>query len=104
LPTPSRLMTEANCAALGAMHGTGLSTTAPISPHHATNVLLCAAMEIASWKFPPMPGEYCRRQVARVRSLAHDATTLAIREHLADVALQYKKLAEGAEAGYRTTE
>jgi hypothetical protein len=29
------------------------------------------------------------------------ATTLAIRDHLADVALQYEKLAEGAEAGYR---
>jgi hypothetical protein len=48
-----------------------------------------------------MPGEYYRRQAARVRSLAHDATTFAIREHLVDVALQYEKLAEGAEAGYR---
>ena len=48
-----------------------------------------------------MPGEYYRRQAARVRSLAHDATTLAIREHLADVVLQYEKLAEGADAGYR---
>ena len=51
-----------------------------------------------------MPGEYYRRQAARVRSLAHDATTLAIREHLTDVVLQYEKLAEGAEAGYRTPE
>ena len=60
-------------------------------------------MEITPLKFPPIPGEYYRRQAARVRSLAHDATTLAIREHLADVALQYEKLAEGAEAGYRLT-
>jgi hypothetical protein len=57
--------------------------------------------EIVSLSFSPMPGEYYRRQAARVRSLAHDATTFAIREHLADVALQYEKLAEGAEAGYR---
>jgi hypothetical protein len=64
-------------------------------------VLLYVAMETASLKFPPMPGEYYRLQAARVRSLAHDATTLAIREHLVDVALQYEKLAEGAEAGYQ---
>jgi hypothetical protein len=57
--------------------------------------------EIVSLSFPPMPGEYYRRQAARVRSLAHNATTFAVREHLADVALQYEKLAEGAEAGYR---
>jgi hypothetical protein len=61
-------------------------------------------MEITSLTFPPMPGEYYRRQAARVRTLAHDATTLAIREHLTDVALQYEKLAEGAEAGYRGPE
>jgi hypothetical protein len=58
-------------------------------------------MEIVSPKSPPMPGEYYRRQAAPVRSLAHDATTFTIREHLADVALQYEKLAESAEAGYR---
>jgi len=39
-----------------------------------------------------------------VRSLAQDATTDAIRDHLPDVALQYEKLAEGAEAGYRDPE
>jgi hypothetical protein len=48
-----------------------------------------------------MAGGYYRRQAARVRCLALDATTLIIREHLADVALQYEKMAEGAEAGYR---
>jgi len=58
-------------------------------------------MEMVSPSFPPMPGEYYRRQAARVRSLARVATIFAIREHLADVALQYEKLAEGAEAGYR---
>jgi hypothetical protein len=56
-------------------------------------------MVITSLKFPPMPGEYYRRQAARVRSLAREATTLVIREHLADVALQYEKLAEGPQSG-----
>jgi hypothetical protein len=56
-------------------------------------------MEILSLSFPPIPGEYHRRQADRVQSLAHDATTFAIRKRLADVALQYEKLAEGAEAG-----
>jgi len=56
-------------------------------------------MEIASLKSPPMSGEYYRRQAARLRGLAQDATTDAIREHLVEVALQYEKLAEGAEAG-----
>jgi hypothetical protein len=61
-------------------------------------------MEPASLKSPPMPAEYYRRHADRVRRLAQDATTRAIQEHLADVALQYEQLAEGAEAGYRTPE
>jgi hypothetical protein len=61
-------------------------------------------MEVASFKFPPMSGEYYRRQAARVRNLAQDATLPTVREHLADVALQYEKLAEGAEAGYHHPE
>jgi hypothetical protein len=63
-------------------------------------MLSSADMEIVSLSFLPTPGEYYRRQADRVRNLVHDATTPAIREHLADVALQYEKLAEGAEAGY----
>jgi hypothetical protein len=61
-------------------------------------------MEIPPLKFPPMPGEYYRQQAARVRRLSCEATTLAIREHFADVALQHDKLAEGAEAGCRVPE
>ena len=61
-------------------------------------------MQISSLKFPRMPVEYYRQQAARVRNLAQDATTDAIRAHLADVALQYEKLADGAEAGYRVPE
>jgi hypothetical protein len=58
-------------------------------------MLSSADMEIVSLSFLTTPGEYYRRQAAR--ALAHDATTLANREHLADVALQYENLAEGAE-------
>jgi hypothetical protein len=56
-------------------------------------------MEITALNSPPMSGDYYRRQAARVRRLAMEATTPALREHLAEVALQYEKLAEGAEAG-----
>ena len=45
-----------------------------------------------------MPSEYYRRQAIRLRNLAQDATTDAVRAHLAEVALQYEKLADGAEA------
>ena len=51
---------------------------------------------------PPMPRDYYRRHAERVRKLAQEATTPDIREHLAEVALQYEHLAEEAEAGYRT--
>jgi len=67
-------------------------------------VLPFAIMEIPSLNIPPMRVEYYRRQAVRVRHLARDATTPTIREHLANVALQYEKLAEGAELGYRDPE
>jgi hypothetical protein len=43
---------------------------------------------------PPLPAEYYRRHAARVRRLADDATTAAIKEHLRAVALEYERLAE----------
>jgi hypothetical protein len=75
----------------------------PLADAHENNAIHQSGNpeEIVSLSFPPMPGEYYRRQAARVRSLAHAATTFAIREHLTDVALQYEKLAEGAEGDYR---
>jgi hypothetical protein len=45
-----------------------------------------------------MIGTYYKRAVRR---LAQEATMPAPRDRLADVALQYEKLAEGAEAGYQ---
>jgi hypothetical protein len=51
-----------------------------------------------------MPGEYYRRQAARLRDLVQGSTMPTVREHLSDVALEYEKLAEGAEAGYHHPE
>jgi hypothetical protein len=68
-----------------------------LPPHYATRCYDLDAMELASFNIPPMSGEYYRREAARLRHLAQDATTDAIREHLAEIALQYEKLAEEAE-------
>lgn len=43
---------------------------------------------------PPLPAEYYRRHAARVRQLASEATTAAVKEHLREVALEYERLAE----------
>jgi len=48
---------------------------------------------------PPLPAEYYRRNAARVRQLASEATTAAVKEHLREVALQYERLAERADNG-----
>jgi hypothetical protein len=61
-------------------------------------------MAIASLTPAPRPSEYYRRQAARLRNLALDATTHTIREHLADTARQYEQLAERADAGCRAQE
>ena len=47
---------------------------------------------------PPLPADYYRRHAARVRQLASDATTPAIKEHLRSVALEYDRLAERVSA------
>lgn len=47
---------------------------------------------------PPLPAEYYRRHAARVRRLAGEATTPAVKEHLQGVALQYERLAERVDA------
>ena len=49
------------------------------------------------------PGRREQYVNARMRAGA-EATMPALREHLADVALQYEKLAEDAEAGYHDPE
>jgi len=46
---------------------------------------------------PPLPAEYYRRHAVRVRRLANEATTPAVRDHLREVAEQYERLAERVE-------
>jgi hypothetical protein len=47
---------------------------------------------------PPLPADYYRRHAARIRRLASDATTPAVKEHLREVALEYDRLAERVDA------
>jgi hypothetical protein len=47
---------------------------------------------------PPLPADYYRRHAARVRLLAAEATTPAVKEHLREVALEYERLAERVES------
>ena len=53
---------------------------------------------------PPLPAEYYRRHAARVRHLAGDATTAAIKEHLREVAVEYERLAERVDNGISSTD
>ena len=48
-----------------------------------------------------LPANYYRKHAERVRRLAADATTPAIKEHLRQAALQYDRLAEKADAATR---
>jgi hypothetical protein len=47
---------------------------------------------------PVLPAAYYRRHAARVRQLAEDATTTAVKEHLRGIALEYDRLAERVDA------
>jgi hypothetical protein len=42
----------------------------------------------------PLPVDYYRRHAARVRELAREATTAAVKKHLEGVALDYERLAD----------
>ena len=53
---------------------------------------------------PPLPAEYYRRHAARVRQLAGDATTAAVKEHLREVAVEYERLAERVDNGNSYTD
>jgi hypothetical protein len=45
-----------------------------------------------------MPADYYFKHAARVRELAQQATTDAVKRHLHETALEYERLAEKAEA------
>ncbi len=47
---------------------------------------------------PPPPADYYRRHAIRLRQLASDATTQAVKEHLRKIALEYEHLAESVDA------
>jgi hypothetical protein len=47
---------------------------------------------------PPLPADYYRHHATRLRQLAGDATTRAVREHLRKVALEYEHRAESVDA------
>ena len=42
---------------------------------------------------PPLSAEYHRRHAARIRRLASEATTAAVKQYLQEVALEYERLA-----------
>jgi hypothetical protein len=42
---------------------------------------------------PPLPADYYRRNAARLRQLASEATTAAVKAHLREVVEQYERLA-----------
>jgi hypothetical protein len=50
---------------------------------------------------PSLPADYYRKHAKRVRRLAADATTPAVKKHLLQAALQYERLAERADAAAR---
>ena len=51
---------------------------------------------------PSLSAGYYRKHAARVRTLAADATTPALKEHLHEIARQYDGLAERADEAART--
>jgi hypothetical protein len=46
---------------------------------------------------PSLPADYYRKHAARVRELAEETTTPALKEHLYEIARQYDVLAERAD-------
>jgi hypothetical protein len=50
---------------------------------------------------PSLPANYYRKHAKRVRRMAADATTPAIKKHLLQAALEYERLAEKADAAAR---
>ena len=49
----------------------------------------------------PQPAEYYRRKAARARQVAEGVTTRAVKTRLLDLALEYDRLADGADNATR---
>ena len=54
--------------------------------------------------FSPQPADYYRRKAARARQVAEGVTTRAVKARLLDLALEYDRLADGADTATRTPE
>ena len=49
----------------------------------------------------PQPADYYRRKAARARQVAEGVTTRAVKARLLDLALEYDRLADGADSATR---
>jgi hypothetical protein len=54
-----------------------------------------------SLTIPPMPVDYYLKHAVRLRGLAREATTQAIKLNLHETALEYERLAENAQIAVR---
>ena len=63
-----------------------------------------AALMDNSTDLSPQPAEYYRRKAARARQVAEGATTRAVKTRLLDLAVEYDRLADGADSATRLPE
>jgi hypothetical protein len=54
-----------------------------------------------STDFSAQPADYYRRKAARAREVAEGVTTRAVKARLLDLALEYDRLADGADSATR---
>jgi len=54
--------------------------------------------------FSPQPADFYRRKAARARQVAEGVTTRAVKARLLDLALEYDRLADGADSATRPPE
>jgi hypothetical protein len=57
-----------------------------------------------STDWSPQPADYYRRKAARAREVAAGVTTRAVKTRLLDLAVEYDRLADGADSATRTPE
>jgi len=62
-----------------------------------------AAMD-NSTDLAPQPADYYRRKAARAREVAAGVTTRAVKARLLDLAVEYDRLADGADSATRPPE
>ena len=57
-----------------------------------------------STDWSPQPADYYRRKAARAREVAAGVTTRAVKTRLLDLAVEYDRLADGADSATRLPE